>query len=444
MRIRQKTALVLTVAGVLALSACTGSGSGTPSASSGTPSAGSELVWDDAAQSYGIEQAVASGQQPLTVWVEYEKYGAALKAAFEKAHPGVNLEYRLVPKSEADTKLALDGPAGNGPDVFTTNYDHLANAVKASLAGPLGKYSKSVAARAGENFTNAVTIDHTMYGVPISTESIALFYNRTLLKKLTGSAEPATRWSEIKNLAATYNNAAANQWTIRFGTAYLYYAYPMLAVDGWRAFPDGNMQQPGFDSPNLTAGLENFASLRDMWDVPSADVNYDSVENAFALGATPYVITGPWVFSDYDAKAKAGAWEYGVAPLPTSDGSAAKTMGGIAVASVSTYSKYPGAARVLANFMSTVEGATALYSSLGAIPALTAEMAAKIPGLNEDKHAAAILKQSQNATFIDSIPEYFWKTGDAMVAGVWDGTLPVAQAQQKAITDFTAASDLAK
>ena len=52
-------------------------------------------VWDAGARQYVMEDAVASGQQPLRIWVEYAAYGDALKAAFQKAHPGAVLDYEV-------------------------------------------------------------------------------------------------------------------------------------------------------------------------------------------------------------------------------------------------------------------------------------------------------------------------------------------------------------
>lgn len=425
------------IASALALSACTAA---TPNAASS-----SGPTWDSASQQYTMEPDIASGKKPLTLWVEYQPYGDALAAAFEKKYPKVHVQIQLVPKKEADTKLSLDGPAGKGPDVFTTNFDHLASAVKTSVAGPMGEYSSGIKKRAGTSFTSAATVNGTVYAVPISTESLALFYNSTLLKKLTGSSTPATNWDDIKSLASSYNKPAANQWTIRFTPSAMYYTYPMVSDKGWRAYAGGNMAKPGFDSKALTEGLKSFASLRSVWNISTGDATYDAVENAFAQGATPYVITGPWAIPDFDKAATAKNYKYGVTTLPTlSTDKKTTSMGGVAIAAVSTYSKYPGAARVLANFMSTKPGATALYSSIGAIPAVTKDLAAKIPGLSSDKHAAGILAQSQNADFINSVPEYFWTVGDALAVSVWDNTATVDVAQARAVAEYKNLANLAK
>src|SRR5699024_5400269 len=59
---------------VTALSACTEA-----PAEGGTDGG---LEWDEASGSYTMEEEVATGKAPLTLWVEYEEYGDAIVKAF--------------------------------------------------------------------------------------------------------------------------------------------------------------------------------------------------------------------------------------------------------------------------------------------------------------------------------------------------------------------------
>jgi len=174
-----------------------------------------------------------------------------------------------------------------------------------------------------------------------------------------------------------------------------------------------------------------------VWDVNSADATYDSIENEFVKGETPYVITGPWTFADFDKAAAANGFEYGVTTLPIVEGGdTGASLAGLAMASVSGYSKYPAAARVLANFMASDEGAAALYSSIGAIPALASDSATSVAGLGDDEHAQGILAQSNNAELVQEIPEYMYTAGNALIANVWDGVKSVPDAQAQAVADY--------
>lgn len=439
-----------TVAAMLVVSGCGNdsnnttntTSTNTPAASNNTASANVEataaveeggLQWDDAAKNYVMEPEIASGEQPLKIWVEYEDYGKALIEAFKVKYPNVKVEYEVVAKVDSVERMALDGEAGKGADVFTANYDKLAQAIDNATAAPLGKIEETLKERMPDTFIDVASKDGQMYGVPISTESIALFYNKTLLKELTGSDKPATTWDEVMELAKTYNDSKANQWTIRFLAGQLYYAYPVLSSLGWHLYEDNNLDEPHLDSEALTKGLDYYKSLRSIWDVNSADATWDSIESEFVKGKTPYVITGPWVFKDFDKAATDNKFEYGVTTLPkVASGDNAASLTGISVALVSGYSKYPAAARVFANFMASDEGAAALYKSIGAIPALKADHIQTVEGINGNEHVAGIIAQSENADLTPQIPEYMYTSGNDLIVNVWDNLLPVADAQQKA------------
>jgi arabinogalactan oligomer / maltooligosaccharide transport system substrate-binding protein len=334
-------------------------------------------------------------------------------------------------------KMSLAGEAGNGADVYMSLYDQVARAIDDGTAAPLGEYTGVLKERMSEAATSVVSVEDQMYAVPVTTESLALIYNTTLLEELTGSDQPATTWEEIKTLAATYNDPAANRWTLRMSTAEIYRAYPILSSMGWKVYPDSNVDDPGFDDPALTAALDYYGGLRDIYDVPSADSTWETIEEGFAKGETPYVITGPWSFSLFDEGAAANGFEYGVTTLPgVEGGGTAGSFAGMHVAVVSGYSEYPAAARVFANFLASDAGAAAVYGATGQIPAVNADLLTGIEGIEDDPHVAGIVAQSANAELIPQVPQYFWETGNTMVIDVWDDLSDAAAAQEKAVTTY--------
>lgn len=398
---------------------------------------GEGIEWDAEAAAYVMEEEVASGEEPLQVWVEYPEYGEAVVSAFNEIYPDVRVELTTVAKVDAVGKMELDGEAGRGADVYTTNFTDLPRAIEAGVAAPLGEYDASISERVGSEFADVVSRDGELYGVPLSTESIALFTNTTLLEQLTGSAEPATTWEEIIDLAAEYNDAAANRWTIRWLAGEMYYAYPALSSLGWNMGAGDEQFAEGLESAELLDGLSYYAQLREIWDVNAADATWDTIETEFAKGQTPYVITGPWTFKDFDAAAAANGFEYAVTPLPKAEqGEEAATLAGLAVAAVSGYSKHPAAARIFADFLSSDEAAAALYSTTGGVPALSTDAIDGVPGLSDDAHAAGILAQSRAADLIPAVSDAQWTVGNEMIGSIWDRSATPADAQDKAASGF--------
>lgn len=430
-------------AGLLALAACSdggdpgGDGDGTDAPDTANDSADDGVVWDADDGEYVMEEAIASGEAALRVWIEEEPLAEAVIAAFNELYPDVRFDVESVPKVDAVDRMALAGEAGHGADVYITAYDQLAQAIEDGTAAPLGEYQSVLEQRVSPAFASVVSSGGAMYAVPVTTESIALFYNATLLEELTGSAEPATTWEEIVELAEEYNDPAVNRWTIRFLAGEIYYAYPVLSSAGWRVYADGDVAEPGFGDASLTDALEYYSGLRDLWNVPSADGTWDTIEMAFAEGETPYVITGPWSFGTFDEGAAANDFSYGVTTLPTvAGGGPAMSLAGLQVAAVSGYTDYPAASRVFANFLASDAGAAAVYDSTGMIPAVDVDHLAGIEGLQDNVQVAGIVQQSAQAELLPQIPQYFWETGNALIVDVWDGLLPALDAQTKAADSY--------
>lgn len=425
---RRRGAIAVAAAAALGLAACGGPAE---------EEQNSELEWDDEAQQYVVEEEIASGEAALKVWFEEDYFAEAVIEAFNEKFPDIKVEYELVPKHDAVGKMALAGEGGTGADVFMTFYNEIPDAIDDGTAAPLGNYSDVLKGRMSESFTSVVSEDDQMHAVPYTTESMALMYNKTLLEELTGSPEPAGTWEEIAELAEEYNDPSKNQWTIRMSTAEIYRAYPILSTLGWQVYPDGDLAAPGFDDPSLVEALEYYAGLREIFDVPSADATWETIEEAFAAGETPYVTTGPWSFATFDPGAEENGFEYGVTTMPTAaGGDPAATFAGMHVAAVSGYSKYPAAARVFANFMASDEGAAAVYASTGQIPALNEDLLSGIEGIGDDPHVAGIVEQSAQAELVPQVPEYFWEVGNTMVIDVWDGLSDAEAAQQKAVETY--------
>jgi arabinogalactan oligomer / maltooligosaccharide transport system substrate-binding protein len=403
---------------------------------------GGGLEWDADAQQYVIEEDIASGEVPLKLWFENEDLAnaqiAAFKTAFEDVYPDIRFEYELVTQNDAVAEMSLAGEAGNGGDVFMTFYDQIARSIEEGTAAPLGEYESVLKGRMSDTFTGVVTgEDGQMYAVPVTTESIALMYNKTLLQSITGSEEPAATWEDVQAVAAEYNDPSQNRWTVRWVPGEIYYSYSVLSSMGWQAFPGGDVAEPGFDDPALVEALEYYKGLRRTWDVPSADATAETVEAQFAAGVTPYIITGPWAFSAFDAGAAENGFEYGVTTIPAAaSGDPASSFAGMHVVAVSAYTEYPAAARVFANFMASDAGAAAVYATTGQIPALNADLLASIEGLSEDPHVAGIVAQSSQADLFPQLPEYFWSTANEMTVAVWDDLSSPADAAAAAVAGY--------
>lgn len=403
------------------------------------------LVWNEEQQIYELEEEVLNGSVSLKLWVDNEQLAAAVKEGFEAKYPGAVVETEVVSSTESVGKLMLEGESGTGADVFIIPHDAVGDAMNSTVIGMMGNYDAIIRERFLESAVETIDYDGNLFGVPYLTESVALIYNKTLLEQLAAdgmvdSAEPAKEMNDIMDLAEKYNDPVANHWTIRWEAGNSYTNHMFVTSFGYELFgPDGtDPDSANFDTQAVVDGLKYFEKFRPYWDVNQGDANWDTTVVEFAKGETPYLICGPWALEEVSKGAEENGFEFGVSKLPMFDGHQPYTFSGVQVVCVSSYSKYPAAARALAMYIGSDEIEAFAYKTLGKLPAL--KDGSTIEGLNEDAKVQAFMEQAQFSNAMPSIPEvsYFWTAAEGMYRGVWDKTITPEEAAKKAQEDFDA------
>ena len=139
---------------------------------------------NDAPKDENKVQSTDDGKTVVKLWLDYDEYAEALEEAVEAKYPQYDIQWEHVESTDTRTKLELDGPAGVGPDIFIQPHDGMAQSIQSQILLPLGeKLTSQVQERFIEGSVQTVEFDGTYYGVPLSTESVAFFYNKTLLDK---------------------------------------------------------------------------------------------------------------------------------------------------------------------------------------------------------------------------------------------------------------------
>ncbi len=181
-------------AGLLALSACSGSDAG-----------GGEV--DD---SYGWAIAEQVADSSITVWVDSSREPAI--AAFQAAHPDIPLEYEVYDGNAGgsgtfQTKVALFDQSGEGwPDVvFSTQQNDAIWASKENngvqaFAAPLNKgwFDDAFLDGFAAGSLDFSTVDGTVYGLRNDLAQVVLYYDDALLTQF--GYEVPTTWEEYAQL----------------------------------------------------------------------------------------------------------------------------------------------------------------------------------------------------------------------------------------------------
>ena len=173
--------IALASAAALALAACGSSGSGSSPAGGGTTTL--KLVVAD----YGTGPANTSS-----------KYWATIVAAFEKANPDIKVNVTTIPWTNFDQEVQTLIQNKQYPDI--TEGDYFSNYAQDGLLYP----ASDVLSNAGNllpAFKTQGTYSGTQYGMPFTTSSRTLFYNKKLFTQAGISSAPQT-WAEVQSDAA--------------------------------------------------------------------------------------------------------------------------------------------------------------------------------------------------------------------------------------------------
>lgn len=349
----------------------------------------------------------------LTVWESLQGPDEFIKQAGEaytKANPNVEIKFVNVELGDAAGQIALDGPAGVGPDIFAAPHDKLgelvngghilptvdADAVKSSVLGACSQ---------------ALTYEGKMYGYPVSAETYALFYNKDLISE---SDVPKT-WEDLISWVKTFNanNSGKRGFVMDVGNGY--YTILFTTAGGNRLFGSTGTDSTSsyLNTPNSVKGMQLFQSLKEALNVPASDLDTGNCDAAFQGGNAAMHITGPWNIKNF----KDAGLNFGVAPLPALPGDSvpSSSFSGTRAMFVSAYSNHPAEAADFAKFLISTSMQQLRFDLTGAMPSIDTPVSSP--------YISGFLKQLDYAFPMPSIPEMakFWETMGNTSKNIWDG-----------------------
>jgi arabinogalactan oligomer/maltooligosaccharide transport system substrate-binding protein len=306
---------------------------------------------------------------------------------------GIEVTYEPVGHTDAPAKLKTDGPAGLGADVFSAPHDHLGGLVTAGLV-----YPNDVASP--EDYMDAAlqgtTYDGVWYGYPVAIETYALFYNKDLV------AEPPKNFDELIEFSKTFNDIKKNKYGFMMEASNFYYIYSFMSGYGGYVFGSNGTDKNdiGLNNDGSVDALKFHQSLKEILPLNTADINYDIKSALFNEGNLAFDIDGPWAIQGH----KDAGVNFGIAPLPLlPNGKNPQSFSGIRAFYVNSYTKYPNAAKLLAQFLTSKELLANRFTFTSQIPPRKDLL--DDPAIKNDEFSAAVLNQAQYAQAMPNIPE---------------------------------------
>lgn len=300
-----KLVAVAAAVGCLAVTAAACSpGGGGGQSSSDTPGGPVTLTWWDYYSPGGSEDALV----------------AQLKE-YENTHPGTKINRRFIAYADLKKSLLQSSGANSLPDVAIVNSpDHQAFAqlgIAADLTDRLNQWGQLDDYVPGA--VASATLDGKVYGLPITTNCLALFYNKKLLADK--GLKPPTTWAELSDSAQALTGG--DTYGLAFSAVNNQQAVFQWLPTLWQA--GGDLDD--LTTPQAQSALEFWAALVQKGSVSKEALSWDQsqVEVEFAQGRAAMMINGPWQLPTLAKEAP--DLDYGVVLLPTGTTNASVTGG---------------------------------------------------------------------------------------------------------------------
>ncbi|GEL07943.1 sugar ABC transporter substrate-binding protein [Salisediminibacterium halotolerans] len=276
---------------------------------------------DNAANDNG-DEAAADEEAPeapeeLTMWVndeesQLEAYGNIVEG-FEEEH-GIEVditEYSMLDQTEG---MSLDGPAGQGPDLFFQPHDRMGDVALQGLARALDLTDDQQERLEGYNpeAVESFSYEGEQYGIPAVVETYALFYNQSMVDEAPENLDELNEMAEELTDDDTYG--------FMMDATDFYFTYPFLTAHGGYVFAqdDDGVYDPediGLNEEGVVEGAEMIQSWYQDGPIPDG-ADGDAVDGTFTTGDTAMVVSGPWNVPFYSDEL---GDDLGVSKLPAAE-----------------------------------------------------------------------------------------------------------------------------
>ncbi|WP_170006692.1 sugar ABC transporter substrate-binding protein [Bacillus fonticola] len=349
-------------------------------------------------------EGLAEGEEPekpesLTVWVnDQDVQLEALGQIFDKYEEETGITIEETPMSMLDQvdAISLDGPNGNGPDLFYQPHDRIGDIVQRGLAAPVDL--SDVEDQYTSAALEAMQVDGEYMGIPMVVETYATFYNKDLVSEAPETME------EVMTIAA--EQTSGENYGFLMEAANFYYTYPFLASNGGYVFGGEagsyDIEDIGLNNEGSVAGAEMIQSWYENGYIPT-DLTADILNGLFQEGQVGVVINGPWMVRDYSA---ALGDSLGTTILPALDnGETPKSLVGVKAWLVSDYAEENRQywAADLAKFVSNEENSLLYFDIAGELPANS--VALESEAVTSDELISAFAEQIQYGEPMPNNPE---------------------------------------
>lgn len=297
----------------------------------------------------------ADGKVTLTFWGTYGNGGNRAQTdalnktiipAFEKAHPGIKVNYVDVPYDSLLQKLTTSAAGGKLPDLVRADLGWVPKMGALGVFAPLDEKLSDFQKLAAKTYPGSLATnkfgDH-YYGLPLDANTRVQISNPAALEKAGLTAPPKT-FDELKS-AAPKLKAAKTQ------------VYADSGLQGWNIYPwiwsaggtvtnaDQTKATGHLNSPKSVAGVQLLADLYKAGSVPkliTGDKGATQTSDGLPKGTYANILDGPWMTGIWSAQYP--DFKPVHTPVPAGPGGSISVVGGENIAMTSATKNQDAAA----------------------------------------------------------------------------------------------------
>jgi maltose/maltodextrin transport system substrate-binding protein len=365
----------------------------------------------------------------LLVWMDNER-GRALAPIVEKFKADLGLKVTVEAPQNITESFPIAAQAGKGPDIVIWAHDKVGEWADGGLIAPVevsDEFSKKFFSKAW----HAVAHQASIWGYPITLETVTLIYNKKLL-----DGPPPTQLSQLTAINQQIKRKHPGVITILWDPQSAYYTWGILASGGGYVFArkgtDYDLKNIGVATPGAVDALSKIIGLIQSGILPKS-CSYSDTEDLMGRGKLAMMISGPWAWSNLEKN----EIDFGLGQIPGVNGKVGRPFVGVSVAYLNRSSPNHDLAReFLEGYLLTDDGLTIMDNAkpIG-IPALVSsykKIAQNNPRLRELK---ASVDYGQVMPNVPQMGRFFSSLGAALELAA-DGRLSARTALLQAAANM--------
>jgi multiple sugar transport system substrate-binding protein len=301
----------------------------------------------------------ASSPVTLTFWNSYTgtqitTMENVIIPRFEKLNPGIKVVNTSFPYADLLSKYLAAAAAGDPPDVFRTDIAWTAELASDGVALELSNlpWYKSVVKDALPGPLQTTMYKKNAYSLPLDTNTIALFWNKTDFAA-AGIKSPPTTIAQLITDAKAMTVPSKDQYGLGVDSTDIWDVSPYIWSDGGSFTNASYTKASGYMNSGATRAavkmlVEGYDGGHGYIGPDIISTTGDSGEAEFPSGKYAMYIDGPWAVPTFQALKPAPS--YGIAQMPAGPGGSHTPTGGEDVV-VSAGGKHLADAELFAQFL---------------------------------------------------------------------------------------------